>query len=221
MNNFKLLIGNIKNYGLKNILLIIIFEGIYSLNTKFRKHIFYDETYTDNYEKIIKDINEDVEKSIEFNAPYSPTPIYFLTLIKKEILKISNKLEDYCFIDFGCGAGRSLFFFYKIFKKKIGIDINNNFKIFFKNKEFLNLDLRNLENAKIKLEKIDSNYFFLYFYEPFEQGLVEQYIKIFAKKKVLIVTINVKPINDNDLIIVFKKEFLNKTKNITIYSNKI
>ena len=62
MNNFKLLIGNIKNYGLKNILLIIIFEAIYSLNTKFRKHIFYDETDTDNYEKIKKDINEKKKK---------------------------------------------------------------------------------------------------------------------------------------------------------------
>jgi len=221
MNNFKLLIGNIKSYGLKNILLIIIFEGIYSLNTKFRKHIFYDETHTDNYEKIKKNKNEDVEKSIEYNSPYSPTPIYFLTIIKKEILKISNKLENYCFIDFGCGAGRSIFFFDKIFKKKIGIDINNNFKFFFKNEEFLNLDLRNLENARIKLEKIDSNYFFLYFYEPFDRGLVEQYIKIFAKKKVLIVTINLKPMNNNDLIILFKKEFLNKTRNIMIYSNKI
>ena len=52
MNNLKLLLKNIKNYGLKNIILIILFEGIYSLNFKFRKHIFYDESCTDSYENV-------------------------------------------------------------------------------------------------------------------------------------------------------------------------
>ena len=147
MNNLKLLFKNIKNYGLKNIILIIFFEIIYCLNVKFRKHLFYDESQTDSYEevKLKRGENENLKTSEEYNSPYSPTPIFFLKIVEKEILKISNNLDQYYFIDFGCGAGRSIFFFENIFKKRIGIDINKRFERFFKNDEFLNLNLRNFE----------------------------------------------------------------------------
>jgi len=222
MNNLKLLIKNIKNYGLKNIILIILFEGIYSLNFKFRKHIFYDETCTDSYEniKLKKSENENFKTSLEYNSPYSPTPIYFLKIVKKEILKIPSSLDKYCFIDFGCGAGRSIFFFQDIFKKKIGIDINKRFKKYFKNDEFYNLNLRDFDNVKLKLTNIGSNFFLLYFYEPFDEELVEKYIKLFSNKEVIVVTINVKAIIDDNLNTVFKKEFLNKKRNIIIYTNQ-
>ena len=60
-------------------------------------------------------------------------------LVEKEILKISNNLDQYYFIDFGCGAGRSIFFFENIFKKRIGIDINKRFERFFKKKWYKDL----------------------------------------------------------------------------------
>jgi SAM-dependent methyltransferase len=223
VNNLKLLLKNIKNYGLKDIILIILFEGIYSLNFKFRKHIFYDETCTDSYKniKLKKSENENFKTSIEYNSPYSPTPIHFLRIVKKEVLKISSSLDKYCFIDFGCGAGRSIFFFRDVFKKKIGIDINERFKKYFKNDKFLNLNLRDFDDVKVKLTNIDSNFFLLYFYEPFDEGLVEKYIKLFTNKEVIVVTINVKPIIDDNLNAVFKKEFPNKKRNIIIYINKI
>ena len=48
------------------------------------------------------------KKNKVYNSPYCPTPIYFLKII---LLFLKNfDLKKYTFIDFGSGAGRTLYF---------------------------------------------------------------------------------------------------------------
>ena len=112
-------------------------------------------------------------------------------------------------------------FFGEMFKKKLGIDINGNYKKFFKNNEFLEMDLRNIDKFKNKMSSIDSEYYILYFYEPFDFILVKEYINMFLSKKIIIVAINVKKIKDNNINTIYEKEFFNLNRNIRIYSNHV
>ena len=49
MNLFKLVITNIKNYGISQTFILVIFEIIYSFNLQYNKHIFFDESKSDKY----------------------------------------------------------------------------------------------------------------------------------------------------------------------------
>ena len=49
MNLFKLVITNIKNYGVSQTFILVIFEIIYSFNSEYNKHIFFDESISDEY----------------------------------------------------------------------------------------------------------------------------------------------------------------------------
>ncbi len=220
MSNFSLLIKNIKNYGVVNIFLIVFFEAIYLLRNNYRKQMFYDESKTDTYNKI-RSLDFSEHKNLNYNGPYSPTPIFFLIKIKNILKRYIKNNNEYFFIDFGCGAGRSIYFFGEMFKKKLGIDINGNYKKFFKNNEFLEMDLRNIDKFKNKMSSIDSEYYILYFYEPFDFILVKEYINMFLSKKIIIVAINVKKIKDNNINTIYEKEFFNLNRNIRIYSNHV
>ena len=101
MNLFKLVITNIKNYGFSETFILVILEIIYSFNSEYNKHIFFDESVSDEYSFS--------KKNKVYNSPYCPTPIYFLKIIGS-FLKNFN-LKKFTFIDFGAGAGRTLFFF--------------------------------------------------------------------------------------------------------------
>mgnify|MGYP001207308342 FL=1 len=211
MNIFKLVIRNIRNYGLKNIVLMTFYETVYSLNGKFRKQIFHDESITDSYQ----DISE--KKINRFDGPYHPTPIYILKLINGELKK--KNLKKYTFIDFGCGAGRSIYFFRKNFERKIGIDINNGYRKFFKDDIFLNLDIRKIKTLNDISKDMNNEHFVLYFYRPIEDESVKKIIESFMKKKIVVITINVENLGLNGLNVVYEKYFYDKKRNIIIYSN--
>jgi hypothetical protein len=205
---FKIAFKNIKNYGVYNFILIIIYEIINLLLLK-RFDLFYDESKTNSY----KEVRESYKK---FNGPYLPTPYYILSIINQEIKK--RNFTDHVFIDFGCGACRVINYFNNYFKKLIGIDINAKFKnkLISKKQLFIKLDLRKVEKIKkiIKKEK-----YVLYFYEPFDLNLTKKIIKLFKNNDVLIITININKIINKKLKIIFNKHFKSLHKNIFIYKN--
>jgi hypothetical protein len=205
---FKIAFKNIKNYGVYNFILIIIYEIINLLLLK-RFDLFYDESKTNSYVEVR-------ESSKKFNGPYLPTPYYILSIINQEIKK--DNFTDHVFIDFGCGACRVINYFNDYFKKLIGIDINANFKnkLISKKQLFINLDLRKIEKIKkiIKKEK-----YVLYFYEPFDLILTKKIIELFKNNDVLIITVNINKIINKKLKIIFNKHFKSPHKNIFIYKN--
>jgi hypothetical protein len=205
---FKIAFINIKNYGIFNFMLIIIYEIINILKLK-KFDLFYDESKTDSYYKV-------KERKKKFNAPYLPTPFYILSIINRELKKTNYK--GHIFIDFGCGACRVINYFNDYFKKLIGIDINNQFKnkIISNKQLFINLDLRKIKEIKkiVKKEK-----YVLYFYEPFDLNLTKSIIKLFKDNQCLIITVNVTKILNKKLKIIFSKHFRSIHKNIIIYKN--
>ena len=207
MNLFKLVITNIKNYGIFQTLILIIYETIYSLHIQYNKHVFFDESVSDKY--IFS------KKNKIYNSPYVPTPIYFLKIILS-FLK-NYKLKKFTFIDFGSGAGRTLYFFKNKFKNLYGIEFNKNYSKFYKKKQFLHIDLRKKNNFSYLRKK--NNFFVLFFFDPFEQNLVEKIVSKFNDKKYIIILINYKKIKKKYGKNLLSKEFANKNRNIRIYSN--
>jgi len=204
---FKIAFKNIKNYGVFNFILIIIYE-IINLNIK-KFDLFYDESKTNSYKEVKKN-------SKNYNSPYLPTPFYILSIINRKLKK--KNFTDHIFIDFGCGACRVINYFNDYFKKLIGIDINNQFKnkIISNKQLFINLDLRKIKKLKkiIKKEK-----YVLYFYEPFDLNLTKSIIKLFENNECLIITVNVTKILNKKLKIIFSKHFRSIHKNVIIYKN--
>jgi hypothetical protein len=205
---FKIAFKNIRNYGILNFTLIIIYEIINLFKLK-KFDLFYDESKTNSYKEVR-------QNSKKFNGPYLPTPFYILNIIKKEIKK--SNFIDYTFIDFGCGACRVLNYFNDYFKKLIGIDINARFKnkLISKKQLFINLDLRKINKLKNLIKK---KKYILYFYEPFDLDLTKKIIELFKDKNVVIITVNVPKINNKKLKIIYIKHFRSTEKNIIIYKN--
>ena len=207
MNLFKLVISNIKNYGIFETLILVIYESFYSLNKKYNKHIFFDESVSDKYIS--------AKKSKVYNSPYCPTPIYFLKIISSYLKNYD--LKKFTFIDFGSGAGRTLYFFRKKFKNLFGIEFNKNYKKFYNKYQFLLIDLRKKNNFNHLRKK--NNFFVLFFFDPFDQNLFKKIVSKFNDKKYIIIIINYKKIQKKYGKCLFNKEFVNKNRNIRIYSN--
>tara|TARA_Y100000591_G_C21750455_1_gene654461 strand:+ start:505 stop:1200 length:696 start_codon:yes stop_codon:yes gene_type:complete len=137
---------SINRYGLSLILKSLIFEIYYSI--KFKDNLFFRSDDD-------KDNNIDYEKSkseIGYGTPNIPTPYYFLNLIKHYLNE--KKIDDFNFIDLGCGSGRLVNYLEKYFKRTfVGIDINN--KIIDENKQkfnkfnnyFFTIDLKKIQNS--------------------------------------------------------------------------
>jgi len=79
------------------------------------------------------------------------------------------------------------------------------------------MDLRKKNNFKFLKKK--NNFFVLFFFDPFEQNLVEKIVSSFRGKKYMIILINYKKVKKKYGKIIFNKEFTNKNRNIRIYSN--
>lgn len=199
---FYLFLLNLKNYGYLNSFKIILFEII---NLKNFKNLRYIENKNQEYRnKFYK---------IKYNSPYSPTPYYFLYLIKK---KIFNLNKNFTFIDFGCGAGRVLNYYEKNFDNLIGYEIDHYFTKFFKKKKIIIQDLQ--KNNQIILNK-NKNYIF-YFYQPFDKFLIEKIIKknFIKTKKLYVILVNLdKKIKFKNFEIIYSKKFPSSKKNIFIY----
>ena len=217
MNSLKMVLRNISNYGIYNLLIMILYEAFYCINKKYRSHVFYDESVTSKYDDIKDKHGIKKQNVANYNAPYSPTPIYFLNLIRGFIKKINTK--EYVFLDLGCGAGRTLTFFKKDFKLLVGIDFNKYYQKFIKDGNYLNLNLRDPKSVDKIKNQFPNDKYTLYLYEPFDQKLVKNIIKKFLNKRLLIVIVNVEEIKLNELTLIYCKTFNNPVKNIRIYSN--
>jgi SAM-dependent methyltransferase len=137
---------SINRYGISLILKSLIFEIYYSI--KFRDNLFFRSDDD-------KDNNIDYYKSKSgtgYGTPNIPTPYYFLHLIKKYLNE--KKIDDFNFIDLGCGSGRPVNYLEKNFKRTfVGIDINR--KIIDENKEkfnkinnyFFTINLKKIQNS--------------------------------------------------------------------------
>ena len=119
---------SINRYGISLILKSLIFEIYYSI--KFKDNLFFRSDDD-------KDNNIDYDKSkleTGYGTPNIPTPYYFLHLIKKYLKE--QKIDNFNFIDMGCGSGRLVNYLEKNFKRIfVGIDINS--KIITENKKNL------------------------------------------------------------------------------------
>mgnify|MGYP001453756542 FL=1 len=94
-----------------------------------------------------------------------------------------------------------------MFKKIIGIDINQNYKKFFNDKIFFLKDIRKIQSLDDLSIIKNLNNFVLFFFRPIEDDSLFRIIEIFSKKKVYIVTINVKKNNSEKLCLVYEKYF--------------
>ena len=136
---------SINRYGISLILKSLIFEIYYSI--KFKDNLFFRSDDD-------KDNNIDYDKSkleTGYGTPNIPTPYYFLHLIKKYLKE--QKIDNFNFIDMGCGSGRLVNYFEKNFKRIfVGIDINS--KIITENKKkfnkvnnyFFTIDLKEIKS---------------------------------------------------------------------------
>ncbi len=136
---------SINRYGITLILKSLIFEIYYSI--KFKDNLFFRSDDD-------KDNNIDYDKSkleTGYGTPNIPTPYYFLHLIKKYLKE--QKIDNFNFIDMGCGSGRLVNYLEKNFKRIfIGIDINRRLIIENKkkfnqvNNYFFTIDLKEIKS---------------------------------------------------------------------------
>jgi hypothetical protein len=137
----KIFFNNILNYGFCNSMLILIHE-IYNifLTLSFKDLEFNDDATSDyNLTKL---------RNKKYNVPYIPTPFFFLSLIKRQLIK--NNFKKFTLIDIGCGyvrVGKYLNKYFKIIY--YGIEINKDIYSYIKNKNknknfiFFNFNVRN------------------------------------------------------------------------------
>lgn len=204
MNILRTFVNNYKFYGFYNYIKIIFFEIFYQI------YFFRFSDFKTNIPSDIKIKN----KKNSYNTKYLPTPYYFLKIINQ---KIYNKKKT--LIDFGCGNGRVLNYFNNIFSNLIGFDINLDFlklKSTNKNIQINKFDLRKISLFKKKYSTLKKKNKILFFYDPFDVYLISKIIYLISKKGDLIVLIHIKKKYFKNFKIIFKKEFLNKDKNIII-----
>ena len=198
---------NIDTFGLSVTLIWRFYEIIYCLNPTYFKHTFFDESMIDKYERS--------DKTKEYNSPYVAVPIYFLRIVNSFLKKYN--LKNFTFIDFGSGAGRSLVFFRKSFKDVYGIEFYEKFKKFYQKNEFILCDLREKNNF-LFFKKNNEN-FILFFFDPFDQELVEKILSCFENENYITILINYKELKNNSCRKIFEKRFKKELRNIRVYTN--
>ena len=128
--NFLLLLKNVNNYGIFEVLKILLYEIFFIIKFKDFNSLSYDEKESDTYEHTI---DKDT-----YDTPYIPTPFYFLKILclffKKE------KINNFLILDLGCGYSRVEYFFSSYFKTNFfGVDINTKIIQKLKKKKLITL----------------------------------------------------------------------------------
>ena len=219
MYNLFLLFKNINNYGLVVVIKILFFEAYYTLKYLDLDSLKYEDKQSNTYEA--------TKEQKEYNAPYIPTPYYFLK-IASDFLK-DKKMNDIFFMDLGCGYSRTQHFFSDKFKSFFfGVDIDKNIISELKKKKiksyiFLHLDLRKKKSLKkiieiIKKNKKEKN-LIIFFSDSIDLTLLKKILmnisKIFSFNCILINLKN-KKIFTKKYKTVFNKTFNNYQRNIMV-----
>ncbi len=173
MKILSIFLSSINKYGLKFLILILIYEIFNLYRLRFSDYIVLNST----------------KKNFE---PTVPTPYYCLSLLKNNILK-----KKYNFIDFGCGTGRVINYVKKVesINKIIGIENNSKLKKKLnklkdsRTKIFINdcSDKKFLDLISIKTKNQN---IILYFYHPFSSQILNMILEKFLfknKKEILII----------------------------------
>ena len=221
--NFLLLLKNINNYGVFEVLKIILYEIFFIIKFKDFKSLSYDENESNTYEHVIG--------KNTYDTPYIPTPFYFLKILclffKKE------KLNNFLILDLGCGFSRVEYFFSTYFKTNFfGVDINKKIIQELKKKKinnsfFLNLNLRIEKNIELLVNKNkklkNKKKLVVFFSDSFDPKLLKKILaKLSNKLEFYCILINVK----NTIYLskkhktLFNKEFKNPNRNIKIFKIK-
>ena len=210
-----LFIKNIRNYGYINSIKIIFYE------------LFFFKSFTE-YKLIENDDTSYINSKLKkvYNTGFLPTPYYFLIIIKK-YLKL-NKLNNFNFIDLGCGFSRPAFFLNNFFKiKYFGFEINKNLlkKNNTRSFKFFCLNLRNTNKLiKILKKNIKSNQINIFFIaDPFDIFLINEILNKLGKAKLInlgiLANIDFNKLNKKNFKLDLVKKF-NK-RNLYIIKNKI
>ena len=148
--NLILLLKNINNYGISIFFKIIYFEIYNILKFLDFSSIIYEDKKSSTYEF--------TKKSKTYDTPYIPTPYYFLSIISN-FLK-NKKINNFIFLDLGCGYSRTQNYFSRCFKQFfLGVDLNKKIILSLKKKKikdslFFNLNLRKKKNIDFLIKKI-------------------------------------------------------------------
>ena len=217
--NFILLLKNINNYGISNFFKIIFFEIYNILKFWDFSSIIYEDKKSNTYEF--------TKQSKIYNTPYIPTPYYFLSIVSN-FLK-NKKINNFIFLDLGCGYSRTQHYFSCFFKQFfLGVDLNKKIilslkKRKIKNSLFFHLNLRKKKNINFLIKKIvklrENRKLIVFFSDSFDLFLLNRVLKSFSNKlNFYCILINVK--NQNFLSIKYKrlffKKFNNRQRNIKI-----
>jgi ribosomal protein L11 methylase PrmA len=173
MKIISIFLSSINKYGLKFLILILIYEIFNLYRLRFSDYV------------VLNSINKNFEPTV-------PTPYYCLSLLKNNIPK-----KKYNFIDFGCGTGRVITYIKKVENINKIIGIENNFKLKKKlnklkdsrTKIFINDCSDNNFLNLISKEKKNQN-IILYFYHPFSAQILNLILEKFLltnKKEVVII----------------------------------
>ncbi|WP_440934851.1 methyltransferase domain-containing protein [Candidatus Pelagibacter sp.] len=152
--NFYIALKSVNQYGILLILKSIIFEIYYSI--KFQDTLFFrsDENMDNNI-----DYNRS-KLETGYGTPNIPTPYYFLHLIKSFL--IEEKINNFNFIDLGCGSGRLVNYLDENFERSfVGIDINT--QIINENKNKFNKINNYFFQANLKTIQVSEDLNFLNF----------------------------------------------------------
>lgn len=218
MKNLYLLFKNIENYGLFVFFKIIFFEIFFKLMKLDHKTSYYEEQHGDNYQ--LTKINK------HYNTPYIPTPYYFLFIIKKFFLK--KKINNFLFIDLGCGYSRTNIFFNDLFNFFLGFDYNKKIINFckkkkYKNSHFFHINLRENNSSNFLLKKIlkykNNKKIIIFFSHSFDLKLLKKILENLQRKisfYVVYVNLKKKSFYNRKVNVLYKKYFFNKNRNIII-----
>ncbi len=217
--NLILLLKNINNYGISIFFKIIYFEIYNILKFLDFSSIIYEDKKTSTYEF--------TKKSKTYDTPYIPTPYYFLSIISN-FLK-NKKINNFIFLDLGCGYSRTQNYFSRCFKQFfLGVDLNKKIILSLKKKKikdslFFNLNLRKKKNIDFLIKKIvkikENRKLIVFFSDSFDLFLLNRILKSFSNKlNFYCILINVK--NQNFLSIKYERlffyKFNNRQRNIKI-----
>ena len=217
--NLILLLKNINNYGISIFFKIIYFEIYNILKFLDFSSIIYEDKKTSTYEF--------TKKSKTYDTPYIPRPYYFLSIISN-FLK-NKKINNFIFLDLGCGYSRTQNYFSRCFKQFfLGVDLNKKIILSLKKRKikdslFFNLNLRKKKNIDFLIKKIvkikENRKLIVFFSDSFDLFLLNRILKSFSNKlNFYCILINVK--NQNFLSIKYERlffyKFNNRQRNIKI-----
>ena len=217
--NLILLLRNINNYGISTFFKIIFFEIYNTLKFWDFSSIVYEDKKSNTYEF--------TKQSKTYNTPYIPTPYYFLGIVSN-FLK-NKKINNFIFLDLGCGYSRTQNYFSRCFKQFfLGVDLNEKIILFLKERKiknslFFNLNIRKKKNIDFLIKKIvkirGNRKLIVFFSDSFDLFLLNRVLKSFSNKlNFYCILVNVK--NQNFLSTRYKrlffKRFNNRQRNIEI-----